>query len=125
MKNLLLAFIVVLFIRSDACFGQSTQPPSAVGREQPITIKKGDNVSPPRVVHTTNPKMLKNGIRGTVAIQGVVGTDGRLNDPSIKRSLSPQNDASALEAVKQWRFEPAKKDGKPVAVKTTVEVAFF
>jgi outer membrane biosynthesis protein TonB len=30
----------------------------------------------------------------------------------------------AIEAVRQWRFDPAKKDGKPVAVAVDVEVSF-
>jgi outer membrane biosynthesis protein TonB len=30
-----------------------------------------------------------------------------------------------LEIIQKWRFEPGKRDGKPVAVKATVEVAFF
>jgi len=29
-----------------------------------------------------------------------------------------------MEAVKQWRFEPARKEGKPVAVGVTIEVVF-
>jgi TonB family protein len=33
-------------------------------------------------------------------------------------------DEKALEAVKQWRFEPAKKDNQPVAVQLSVEVNF-
>ena len=33
-------------------------------------------------------------------------------------------DENAIEAVKQWRFEPAMKDGKPVAVEINVEVTF-
>lgn len=33
-------------------------------------------------------------------------------------------DEKAIEAVKQWKFEPARKDGKPVAVMINIEVAF-
>jgi TonB family protein len=33
-------------------------------------------------------------------------------------------DEKAIEAVKNWRFEPAVKDGKPVAVAISVEVDF-
>jgi protein TonB len=33
-------------------------------------------------------------------------------------------DEKALEAVKNWRFEPALKDNKPVAVQINVEVTF-
>lgn len=93
--------------------------------EQPITIKKGDAISPPRVVSAPNPKLPPKGVYGTVVIEGTVGTDGKLHGAKIKRSLSRENDASALDAVQEWRFEPAKKAGSPVAVRTSVEVAFF
>jgi len=91
--------------------------------EQPITIQHG--VSPPRPILTPNPKMPKNGLKGVVSIRCVVGSDGRVRNAEVAKSLSPQNDASALEIIQKWRFEPGKRDGKPVAVKATVEVAFF
>lgn len=105
--------------------GTSTTQSTETGEEQPIIIKKGDKVSPPRVVSAPNPIMPSGGVYGTVVIQGVVGTDGKMHSPKVKRSLSPRNDASALEIIPQWRFEPAKKDGKPVAITLSVEVAFF
>jgi TonB family protein len=42
----------------------------------------------------------------------------------VSRSLGFGLDEKALEAVKQWRFEPAKKDGRPVAVQINIEVNF-
>jgi protein TonB len=33
-------------------------------------------------------------------------------------------DQKAIDAVRQWRFDPAKKDGRPVAVQISVEVSF-
>ena len=127
-KSLLTSVIVLLFavefISAKGAAQDRAETPN-LAQQQPITIKKGDHVTAPRVVRTTNPRMPSNGIRGTVVIQGVVGTDGKLHAPTVKRSLSPQNDASALQTIKDWSFEPAKKDGKPVPVKTAVEVVFF
>jgi len=40
------------------------------------------------------------------------------------RSIDKEIDASAVEAVQQWRFEPARRDVKPVAVRVTVEIRF-
>jgi len=42
----------------------------------------------------------------------------------VTRSLGLGLDEKAIEAVKQWKFEPAMKDGKPVAVQINVEVSF-
>ena len=40
------------------------------------------------------------------------------------RGLGFGLDAKAMEAVKQWRFDPALKEGKPVNVQISVEVDF-
>ena len=54
----------------------------------------------------------------------IVGPDGRPRDIKITRSLGLGLDEKAIEAVKQWKFEPAMKDGKAVAVQISVEVSF-
>jgi TonB family protein len=40
------------------------------------------------------------------------------------RSIDSEIDASAVEAVRQWRFGPARKNAKPVAERLTVEIRF-
>jgi len=40
------------------------------------------------------------------------------------RSLDKDIDQAAVDAVRQWRFDPAKKEGKPVAVRVSVEIRF-
>jgi TonB family protein len=42
----------------------------------------------------------------------------------VQRALGMGLDEKAVEAVRQWRFEPAKKDGHPVPVMINVEVNF-
>jgi TonB family protein len=42
----------------------------------------------------------------------------------VQRGLGMGLDQKAVEAVKQWKFDPATKDGKPVAVQINVEVNF-
>jgi TonB family protein len=42
----------------------------------------------------------------------------------VVRSLDKDVDQSAVDAVQQWRFEPAKKAGKSVAVKLSAEIRF-
>ena len=54
----------------------------------------------------------------------IVGADGRPRDMRVARSLGMGLDEKALEAVRTWRFEPARKDGQPVAVQINVEVIF-
>jgi len=42
----------------------------------------------------------------------------------VARPLGMGLDEKAIEAVRTWRFEPAKKDGQPVPVQMNVEVSF-
>ena len=54
----------------------------------------------------------------------VVDADGLPQKIRVQRSLGMGLDEVAVNAVKQWRFQPAKKDGKPVQVMINVEVNF-
>jgi TonB family protein len=54
----------------------------------------------------------------------VVGPDGKPHNIRVVRTLGLGLDEKAIEAVKNWRFKPAMKDGKPVAVQISVEVEF-
>ena len=54
----------------------------------------------------------------------IVTPEGRAQDIYVMRSAGMGLDERALEAVRTWRFEPARKDGQPVAVQISVEVSF-
>jgi protein TonB len=62
--------------------------------------------------------------QGTVILNVIVGTDGRVHNPKVVRSLGMGLDEKAIEKVQIWKFDPAKKDGRPVAVEVNVEVSF-
>ena len=59
-----------------------------------------------------------------VVLWMVVGVDGRAHDITVARSLGHGLDEQAVKAVQKWRFEPAKRKGKPVPVQINVEVKF-
>ena len=64
------------------------------------------------------------GLQGRVTLRLRIGVDGRVESLKILKSSGTVSlDESALATVKQWRFEPARKLGRPVAmeVKTSVE----
>jgi TonB family protein len=50
--------------------------------------------------------------------------EGKVRDVKVIKSLDPGLDKQALAAVRTWKFEPATKDGKAVAVHLKAEVAF-
>ena len=62
-------------------------------------------------------------VTGVVMLQALVGRDGRVKDTKIVKSI-PMLDAAAVDAARQWIFNPAKAAGKPVAVWVAVPVKF-
>jgi protein TonB len=54
----------------------------------------------------------------------VVDEDGSVRTVKVLKSLNRVLDGKAIGAVKQWRFDPATKNGTPVAVEMAVEVTF-
>jgi TonB family protein len=88
----------------------------------------GGGVSAPKVIYKVDPEFSeearKNKWQGIVVLRVVVGTDGRTHEISVQRSLGMGLDEKAIEAARQWRFEPGQKDGKPVPVEVSMEVNF-
>jgi protein TonB len=88
----------------------------------------GGGVSAPRALYAPDPEYSEEArkakYQGTVVLWVVVGADGRPRDIRIARSVGMGLDEKAVEAVRQWRFEPAHRDGTPVAVQINVEVSF-
>ena len=72
------------------------------------------------------PEAMRAQIEGIAVMPAVVHTDGTPGDIRITQSLDAEYglDQQAIAALTQWRFEPGRKDGKPVAVRVTVEMRF-
>jgi periplasmic protein TonB len=88
----------------------------------------GGGVSAPRALYNPDPQYSdearKAKHQGIVVLWCVIGPDGRPHEMRVARSLGMGLDEKALEAVRTWRFEPALKDGRPVAVQVNIEVNF-
>jgi len=91
-------------------------------------FRVGGGVSAPRILSDPEPEYSEEArkakYQGVCVLWLVVGPDGRPRDIKVARSLGLGLDEKAIEAVKNWKFEPAMKDGKPVAVQINVEVNF-
>ncbi len=70
------------------------------------------------------PEALRASIEGAVVLYLQVYPDGRAHNVKVQSSLGSGLDEKAIEAVKQWRFSPGTKYGKPVVVPATIEVKF-
>jgi len=88
----------------------------------------GGGVTAPIVLTKKDPEYSEEArkakYQGMVLLSIVVSTSGTAGDIKVVRSLGLGLDEKAIEAVKQWKFKPGYKDGKPVAVQATIEVNF-
>jgi len=88
----------------------------------------GGGVSAPRAIYAPEPEFSEEArkakFQGTCTLALIVGIDGRPTDIRVVGALGMGLDEKAIEAVKNWKFEPAMKDGHPVRVPIEVEVDF-
>ena len=62
-------------------------------------------------------------VQGVVILEVIVGTSGSVDNACVLRSI-PLLDQAAIDAVRQWEFEPTLLNGQPVPVMMTVTVNF-
>lgn len=99
---------------------------AAQTNDEPI-YDLGPGVTPPRIVKQVNPHYPSDrGVRavGSVIIALVVSAKGLPRDERVVKSLDKDLDQSALDAIKEWLFIPAQKDGKAVAVRISLQIQF-
>jgi protein TonB len=91
---------------------------------------ESDDITPPELISKVNPRYpevaRKEGVMGEVVVQAVIDRDGIPRAPMVLE-LSPGCEelaGSAVEAVSQWRYKPARLYGKPVSVWINVLVKF-
>jgi TonB family protein len=91
-------------------------------------FRVGAGVSPPVPIYQPEPEFSEEArkakYQGVCTLGLVVGTDGRPTNIRVLSSLGMGLDEKAIEAVKNWKFEPGKKDGHAVATEIAVEVEF-
>ena len=88
----------------------------------------GGGVSPPRVIYQVDPEFSEEArkakYQGTCTLMLIVDKAGHPSNIRVASSLGMGLDEKAIEAVKNWRFEPSMKNGQPVNVEIAVEVEF-
>jgi len=90
-------------------------------------VRVGGNVKAPGQLRKVNPVYPPDAkdarVQGVVILEAVIGTDGRVTETRILRSI-PLLDQAALDAVRQWEYTPTLMNGVPVPVIMTVTVQF-
>jgi len=90
-------------------------------------MRVGGAIHAPRRITNVNPiypAIAQNArVQGVVIIEATIGTTGEVKDARVLRSI-PLLDQAALDAVKQWRYEPTLLNGTAVPIIMTVTVNF-
>jgi TonB family protein len=82
----------------------------------PIAIRKVDPKYPPslREAH----------VEGEVVLYAIIREDGSVDDIQVLKSLDPQLDQNAIDALSRWKFQPALKNNTPIALESVVRIPF-
>lgn len=99
---------------------------AAQATEGPLNLDAG--ITAPRVVFRIEPEYTEEArsakYQGSVVLSVLVDSEGSVREVRVIRSLGLGLDEKAVEAVRQWKFKPAMKAGKPVPSTTTIELPF-
>jgi TonB family protein len=67
---------------------------------------------------------MRENVAGTVILYAVIHADGSVGGVRILRGVDDRLDQFASQAVAQWQFHPATKQGVPVDVEATFQIPF-
>ena len=91
-------------------------------------FRPGSGITPPRLLREVKAEYTdearRAGIVGDVVLEIVVRRDGSVGDVRILHGLRSGLNDRAVQAVRQWRFSPATRQGAPVDVIVEVAVEF-
>jgi periplasmic protein TonB len=118
----LVAALVTVFLVTLSVSAQTPAP-----ADEPV-YDQGNGVSSPRltkeVVVQYTSRAMREKVHGTIKLKCVVSSDGTTRNVEIVSRLDEELDDKAVAALRQWEFEPGQREGKPVAVRITVEMTF-
>lgn len=94
--------------------GKPSDPKEVATRAKPVH----------QVPPTYPPAMRRFGLGAEVTVDFIVDTDGSVKNAYVAQSNNPRFDDAAVEAVRQWKFEPGTKGGRPVASHQQIPIVF-
>jgi protein TonB len=90
--------------------------------------RPGSGITPPSILREVKPVYTeegrRRGVEGDVVMEVVVRADGTIGNVRVLQGLGSGLDQRAVDAVRQWRFNPARRHGTPVAVMVEIAVEF-
>jgi len=102
-------------------------PPPSAEPETPVRIRVGGEIKPPRLVSSVLPVYpavaRDTGTEGDVVIDTTIDKTGKVTSMKVV-SGPPMLRQAAVDALRQWKYEPSKLNGEPVPVQLTVTIKF-
>ena len=102
--------------------------PGQVGAPAADRIVPGSGITPPAIQREVKPdyteEARRRGVSGDVVLEIVVRSDGSVGEVKVLQGLPGGLNERAIDAVRQWRFSPARRFGTPVDVIVEVAVEF-
>lgn len=87
-----------------------------------------DAIEAPVPVRMVPPKfpseMRREGTGGVVTVKCTIDEKGNVTEPVVEKASNDAFVAPALEALRKWKFKPAKKAGAPIALKVSIPIQF-
>jgi protein TonB len=91
-------------------------------------VRVGDGVKAPVPIHRVEPGYTESArrdrIEGVVILEAIIDDSGDVRDVRVLKSLPNGLDEEAIAAVRQWKFRPGTRDGKPIPVIFTLTIKF-
>jgi len=82
----------------------------------PVPMRKVDPRYPP--------VLIEQRIEGHVRLYAIIRANGSVDSIEVQRGLHPELDRYSMEALAQWKFRPAGRNGKPVDVEAVITIPF-
>jgi len=89
---------------------------SAQDLSQPMATRKVDPAYPLQ--------LMRQNVAGTVILYAIIRADGSVGNVRVLRGVDERLDQFASQALAQWQFQPATKNGAPVDVEATFKIPF-
>ncbi len=91
-------------------------------------LRADTKAEPPVPVRTVPPEypaeLRRDGVSGLVMVKCTIDEQGNVVDPQVEKSSNGAFEKPAVDALKKWKFKPAKQDGAPVAIKVSIPIKF-
>jgi TonB family protein len=90
-------------------------------------LPAGD-LTPPTVTRKVDPayplNVMRENVSGTVILYAIIHADGTVSNVRVLRGVDERLDRFAVQAITQWKFDPATKNGAPIDVEATFQIPF-